>query len=120
MASVALRKNHHLFSLPYILKWRFRNIHASTLATSQSPSPAELEFPVAGTKFLETFTEELEIGSRKIVLETGKIARFANGAVVIGMDETKVLSAVTSAKGDSVKDFLPLTVCYFSTFCICF
>lgn len=112
MASVAIRRNHHhLFSLPRnILKWRsfpFRNIHSSTFALSH----AELEFPVAGTKFLETFTEEFEIGSRNIVLETGKIARFANGAVVMGMDETKVLSAVTSAKGDSVKDFLPLTVC---------
>lgn len=111
MASIAIRRNHHLFSHPHILKWRsftLRNIHNSTYAQS------ELELPVAGTKFLETFAEEFEIGSRKIVLETGKIARFANGAVVMGMDETKVLSAVTSAKGDSVKDFLPLTVCCFS------
>lgn len=118
MASLAIRRNHHLFSHPYILKWKSfpsRNIHSSTFALSQSstsPSQAELDSPVAGTKFLETFTEEFEIGSRKIVLETGKIARFANGAVVMGMDETKVLSAVTSAKGDSVKDFLPLTVDY--------
>ncbi|XP_074348517.1 polyribonucleotide nucleotidyltransferase 2, mitochondrial isoform X2 [Apium graveolens] len=115
MASLAIRRNHHLFSHPYILKWRsstLRNIHSSTFALSQSSTQSELEFPVSGTKFLETFTEEFEIGFRKIVLETGKIARFANGAVVMGMDETKVLSAVTSAKGDSVKDFLPLTVDY--------
>ncbi|KAM6582156.1 hypothetical protein CsatB_009158 [Cannabis sativa] len=46
------------------------------------------------------------------MLETGKIARFANGAVVLGVEETKVLSTVTSSKGDDVRDFLPLTVDY--------
>ncbi|KVI02466.1 Exoribonuclease, phosphorolytic domain 1, partial [Cynara cardunculus var. scolymus] len=64
------------------------------------------------TKVLETFKEEFEIGSRLIALETGKIARFANGAVVLGMEDTKVLSTVCSAKGDGVRDFLPLTVDY--------
>lgn len=38
------------------------------------------------------------------------IARFTNGEVVIGMEETKVLSTVASAKVDAVRDFLPLTV----------
>lgn len=65
---------------------------------------------MAGTKYLESFKEEFEIGSRVISLETGKIARFANGAVVLGMEETKVLSTVAAAKGDAVRDFLPLTV----------
>ncbi|MBA0829407.1 hypothetical protein Goarm_014015, partial [Gossypium armourianum] len=59
--------------------------------------------------FLESFKEEFEIGSRVISLETGKIARFANGAVVLGMEETKVLSTVAAAKGDADRDFLPLT-----------
>lgn len=76
------------------------------------PSPAESDSPVAGTKVLETFTEEFEIGSHLITLQTGKIARFANGAVVLGMEETKVLSTVASAKGDGASDFLPLTVDY--------
>lgn len=38
------------------------------------------------------------------------MARFANGAVVLAMEETKVLSTVASGKGDAVRDFLPLTV----------
>lgn len=63
-------------------------------------------------KVLETFKEEFEIGSRSITFETGKIARFANGAVVMSMDETKVLSTVASSKGDAARDFLPLTVDY--------
>ncbi|KAH1091942.1 hypothetical protein J1N35_019199 [Gossypium stocksii] len=78
-------------------------------STSESNPP---DRPVAGTKFLESFKEEFEIGSRVISLETGKIARFANGAVVLGMEETKVLSTVAAAKGDAVRDFLPLTVDY--------
>ncbi|TKY50450.1 Polyribonucleotide nucleotidyltransferase 2 [Spatholobus suberectus] len=64
------------------------------------------------TKHLDAFTEQFEIGSRVITLQTGKIARFANGAVVLAMDNTNVLSTVTSAKGDAVRDFLPLTVDY--------
>lgn len=76
---------------------------------------------VARTKVLESFKEEFEIGSRLITLETGKIARFANGAAVLGMEETKVLSTVTSAKGDAVSsDFLPLTVCLFYSFFLFF
>ena len=76
---------------------------------------------VARTKVLESFKEEFEIGSRLITLETGKIARFANGAAVLGMEETKVLSTVTSAKGDAVSsDFLPLTVCLFFSFFLFF
>lgn len=67
--------------------------------------------PAPGRKILEVFTEEFEVGSRTITLETGKIARFANGSVVIGMEQTKVLSTVASAKsGDGLRDFLPLTV----------
>lgn len=71
----------------------------------------DTDTPVAGTKVLETFAEEFEIGSRKITLETGKIARFANGSVILAMEETKVLSTVASSKGDAIRDFLPLTVC---------
>ncbi|XP_061359613.1 polyribonucleotide nucleotidyltransferase 2, mitochondrial [Gastrolobium bilobum] len=96
------KANPLLRTLPHFLTWptlRFRTICSGRLG-------------FAGTKSVETFKEEFEIGSRIITLETGKIARFANGAVVLGMEETKVLSTVTSAKGDSLRDFLPLTVDY--------
>lgn len=120
MASVARRANPLVSNLPHILTWPkfgFRTICSGRLgfapysSTSTSPAPADYDAPVAGTKFLETFTEEFEIGSRLITLETGKLARFANGAVVLGIEETKVLSTVCSAKSDGVRDFLPLTVC---------
>ncbi|TXG54690.1 hypothetical protein EZV62_019946 [Acer yangbiense] len=111
MSSVA-SKAHPLFSsLPHFLTWRtlgFRTICSGRLGFATS----DTDPPVAGTKVLDSFKEKFEIGSRLITLETGKIARFANGAVVLGMDETKVLSTVTSSKGDAVRDFLPLTVDY--------
>ncbi|KAK9271978.1 hypothetical protein L1049_002347 [Liquidambar formosana] len=121
MVSVARKSNPLLTSIPLFLTWRrfgFRSIcngRVGFAPSSPSPSlsPSDSEPPaVAGTKVLETFKEEFEIGSRLISLETGKIARFANGAVVIAMDETKVLSTVASAKGEAVRDFLPLTVEY--------
>jgi polyribonucleotide nucleotidyltransferase len=57
--------------------------------------------------------EELDWAGRKLVLETGKIARQADGAVLATYGETTVLATVVSAKG--VKpgvDFFPLTVNY--------
>ncbi|KAG6392489.1 hypothetical protein SASPL_146711 [Salvia splendens] len=45
-------------------------------------------------------------------METGRMARFANGSVVLSMEETRVLSTVASAKSDGSRDFLPLIVDY--------
>jgi polyribonucleotide nucleotidyltransferase len=56
---------------------------------------------------------ELDWGGRKLVLETGKIARQADGAVVATYGESKVLAAVVAAKEPREGvDFLPLTVDY--------
>ncbi|GMI99138.1 hypothetical protein like AT5G14580 [Hibiscus trionum] len=97
-----------------LLTWRalhLRNFCSGRLGLSMSESNSP-DPPVAGTKFLESFKEEFEIGSRVISLETGEMARFANGAVVLGMEGTQVLSTVSAGKGDAVRDFLPLTVDY--------
>ncbi|EEF37688.1 polyribonucleotide nucleotidyltransferase 2, mitochondrial [Ricinus communis] len=112
MSAIARSKANPLVnSLPRFLTRRsfnFRTICSGRLGFA----PSYPDRPVAGTKVLETFKEEFEIGSQVISLETGEIARFANGAVVLSMDQTKVLSTVTSSKGDAVRDFLPLTVDY--------
>ncbi|CAN1853277.1 Polyribonucleotide nucleotidyltransferase 2, mitochondrial [Linum perenne] len=111
MSTLASRANPLLKSIPSFLTWPtlgFRTICSGRLGFATSnPEP-----PVAGTKVLESFTEEFEIGSSLITLETGKIARFANGGVVLGIGHTKVLSTVASSKGDALRDFLPLTVDY--------
>src|SRR4029453_13479833 len=56
---------------------------------------------------------ELDWGGRKLVLETGKIARQADGAVVATYGGSKVLARVGAAKEPREGvDFLPLTVDY--------
>jgi len=59
------------------------------------------------------FRKELEWGGRTLVLETGKMARQADGAVLASYGDTIVLATAVGAK--SVKpgqDFFPLTVNY--------
>ena len=46
----------------------------------------------------EIHREELDWGGRKLVLETGKIARQADGAVFASYGETTVLATVVAAK----------------------
>src|ERR1700758_3778052 len=56
---------------------------------------------------------QLDWGGRKLVLETGKIARQADGAVVATYGETTVLATVVAAKKPKEGiDFLPLTCNY--------
>ena len=53
----------------------------------------------------------VEIGGRTLSIETGKLAKQANGSVVVRQDESMVL--VTACVGQPVNfDFLPLTVAY--------
>ncbi len=60
---------------------------------------------------------ELDWGGRKLVLETGKIARQADGAVVATYGESKLLATVVAAKEPKEGiDFLPLTCNYFEKF----
>src|SRR3984957_1039899 len=54
----------------------------------------------------------LEIGGRKLSLETGKIARQAHGAIVARYGDTVVLASACMDTNASEKDFLPLTVDY--------
>src|SRR5215475_5106607 len=55
----------------------------------------------------------LDWGGRQLVLETGKIARQADGAVLAKYGDTTVLATVVSAKEPKEGiDFLPLTVNY--------
>ncbi|MFO0295666.1 MAG: polyribonucleotide nucleotidyltransferase, partial [Rhodospirillales bacterium] len=57
--------------------------------------------------------KELVWGGRKLVLETGKIARQADGAVVARYGDTVVLATVVYAKAPKPGiDFFPLTVHY--------
>ena len=61
----------------------------------------------------DTKTVSAQWGGKTLTLETGRVARQANGAVLATLGETVVLCAVTAAR--TVKegqDFFPLTVHY--------
>jgi polyribonucleotide nucleotidyltransferase len=54
-----------------------------------------------------------QYGQHTITLETGEIARQADGAVIVSMGDTVVLVTVVGSKeGNPEKDFFPLTVDY--------
>lgn len=55
---------------------------------------------------------KLEIGGRTLILETGKLAKQANGAVMARYGDTAVLCTVTASKDPKDLDFFPLTVNY--------
>ena len=61
----------------------------------------------------DVYRKELDWGGRKLVLETGKVARQAEGAVGATIGETTVLCTVVGAKSPREGiDFFPLSVHY--------
>ncbi|THF81218.1 polyribonucleotide nucleotidyltransferase [Cohnella fermenti] len=55
---------------------------------------------------------EMLLGGRPFSLETGRLAKQANGAVVVRYGDTVILSTVTASPGPKDLDFFPLTVNY--------
>ena len=56
--------------------------------------------------------KEFQYGDQKVILETGEIARQADGAVIIDVGGTVLLVTAVSKKEASGGDFFPLTVNY--------
>src|SRR5216117_2241263 len=55
----------------------------------------------------------IPIGDKQVIIETGKLAKQADGAVTVQMGETIVLvAAVAATKAKEGQDFFPLTVDY--------
>jgi len=58
-------------------------------------------------------TKSFQYGNHQVTLETGEIARQADGAVMIGMGNTRILVTVVAARtAKEGQDFFPLTVNY--------
>ena len=55
---------------------------------------------------------ELEMGSRKIVVEIGELAKQANAACLVRYDDTVILSACVMSNQATSADFFPLTINY--------
>ena len=61
----------------------------------------------------KTFTQEIRLeDGRTITIETGKLAKQADGSVVVRMGDCMLLATAVSARKNSPVDFLPLTVDY--------
>ena len=61
----------------------------------------------------EITRKSLQWGGRELTIETGKIARQADGAVIVTYGETQVLATAVGVKeNDGTNDFFPLTVNY--------
>jgi polyribonucleotide nucleotidyltransferase len=54
----------------------------------------------------------VEVGGRPLILETGKVAKQANGAIMARYGDTIVLTTACMATTKNDRDFLPLTVDY--------
>ncbi len=62
---------------------------------------------------MSVVTKEFQFGNQKVTLETGRIARQADGAVMVGMGDTVVLvTCVAKKEAREGQDFFPLTVDY--------
>ena len=63
---------------------------------------------------MNVITKKIDMGNGSIVtIETGKLAKQADGAAVVRMNDTMLLATVCSKRevGENV-DFMPLTVDY--------
>src|SRR5579883_1647641 len=68
---------------------------------------------IEGRRMFNYYRKELDWGGRKLILETGKIARQADGAVLARYGDTIVLCTAVGAKtAKPGQDFFPLTVHY--------
>ena len=57
--------------------------------------------------------KSFQYGQHTVTLETGEVARQATGAVMVTIDDTVVLAAVTAkTSAKAGQDFFPLTVDY--------
>lgn len=62
----------------------------------------------------KTFKKEMMWGGKKLSIETGKVARQADGAVIARYGDTEVIATVCASKKtpETFEDFIPLTVNY--------
>jgi polyribonucleotide nucleotidyltransferase len=69
------------------------------------------------TTVFEIAKKTFQWGNNTVTLETGEIARQANGAVLVTIDDTIVLATVVAARSPKPgQDFFPLTVDYIEKF----
>jgi len=61
---------------------------------------------------MKPLKKKFQYGNHEVILETGQIARQANGSVLVNIDGTVVLTTVVAKNDGQSRDFFPLTVNY--------
>jgi polyribonucleotide nucleotidyltransferase len=61
---------------------------------------------------VQSFRIERPFGAQSLIMETGKLAKQAHGAVVVQYGETVILAAAVEGEADPGRDFFPLVVDY--------
>jgi hypothetical protein len=99
---------------PKIARWRKRT--AGPGKFHSDPGGRVLnEVPLGRRLLLVTMAEKVvaQIGDQSIVIESGKLAKQADGAVTVQLGETiVVVAAVAATKAKPGQEFFPLTVDY--------
>ena len=61
---------------------------------------------------MQAIRVEKQLGAHTLILETGKLAKQAHGAVIVRYADTMTLSTVVEGSAESTKDYFPLVVDY--------
>ncbi|MGK0303221.1 MAG: polyribonucleotide nucleotidyltransferase [Planctomycetota bacterium] len=91
-----------------------KKAEASKAAPSKA-APKKAAAKKGGTGAIETagpFIVERQIGGRTLTLETGRMAKLSDGAVLARYGDTVVFAAANSTTAPDYMDFFPLTVDY--------
>ena len=67
----------------------------------------------------KVYKKEVEVAGKKISLETGKVARQADGAIIATCGETVVLATVVGAKKVNLRHGLLSIICKLSGKILC-
>ena len=88
---------------------------AASKAAPKKAAPKKAAAKKGGTGAIETagpFIVERQIGGRTLTLETGRMAKLSDGAVLARYGDTVVFAAANSTTAPDYMDFFPLTVDY--------
>lgn len=88
---------------------------APAKAAKKAPAKKASKKATKGTGAIDTagpFVVEREIGGRTLTLETGRMAKLSDGAVLARYGDTVVFAAANSTTAPDYMDFFPLTVDY--------
>jgi polyribonucleotide nucleotidyltransferase len=91
---------------------RTKKADAAPAEAASKPARASAPAPVSTGGIPKAIRVQREIGGRTLILETGRMARQADGAVVAYYGDTVVLATAQSQKAGEHVDFFPLTVEY--------